>query len=615
MKFLLSNDVRRPIGFKILGIIFLLLVMMIVVTFSSNQNLKKLNNQLQVLSEYFIPLDQAIGDLRLSYSTQMLNFERVLMSGARQNLEPARQAGEKLAKEINSCSRRDMRKAMREAGPVFATEDSKNIALYEMQRHCNDSRISDTLKIVEAALSLPVVQKSPELTASFVKMQTQLAQLPRLRNNLHANILRYLSALSQGDAKVVALLEEQIETDRRLVSRETGRLARTLHDDTKNASLLATTLQRQASWFNWGMTIAAGLLGLFFAFLLTYNLVQPISKLMAGAKAMEKGDLNTNIQVGSSDEIALLADSFNHMVSELKAKEAIRETFGQYVDPRIVSKLLDQDMRKGEKQTMTIFFSDVEGFAKLSERLTPGGVVTLLNGYISAMAKCIRNNDGIIDKYIGDAIMAFWGPPFANEKEHAGLACLAALEQWEHLDEFRKTIPDLIHSPHGLPHFNVRMGICTGEVLVGSIGATSARSYTVIGDTVNIASRLESANKQYGTHLMIAEETFKMSADKIEARELDLVRVVGKSDPVRIYELLGRKGEVAPSILDARNAFEKGLVFYRKRDWASARACFEECLKLHPEDPPSKIFIERMEAFAANPPGEGWDSVWNLSEK
>lgn len=617
MKFLIDDKVRRPIGVKILGITLVLLLLMGVVTHSSNSNLKQLNSELSILSEYYIPLDQSVSDLRVSYLTQIMSLERVLSSRPKQSLDMARQEGEKFAKEMPSCSREDLRAARRKARQAFPSDDQYGIVVYELQKHCTDKQINASCDLVEKALAMPTVQKSPELMQKFTKLQGQLAGIPKLRNTLHTNILKYLSEMRRNDPRSLAILEEQLDVSRRAIGRETGGVARLLHTYTQQAAAKARALERQAFRFNWGMTFAAAMLGFLFAVLLTRNLVRPLRQLLTGAKAIEEGNLNIQVQVKSADEIALLADSFNYMVSGLKEKETIKETFGKYIDPRIVRTLLDGQSfsQGGEKRSMTVFFSDIQGFTRLSEQLTPDGVVRLLNHYISAMSEPIRNNHGIIDKYIGDAIMAFWGPPFTDEKVHPVLACYAAIEQQLRLEQFRKTIPDIIGLRKGLPDFNVRMAICTGDVIVGTIGAESAKSYTVIGDTVNLASRLETANKIYGTSLIISGDTFDKARDQIEARELDIVRVVGKSEPVQILELLGHKGGVSQMLLEIRDNFEKGLALYRQKDWAAARGFFETCLKLNPDDAPSKLFISRLEVFQSDPPDNDWNGIWNLSEK
>ncbi|HEV2333414.1 MAG TPA: adenylate/guanylate cyclase domain-containing protein, partial [Gammaproteobacteria bacterium] len=376
-------------------------------------------------------------------------------------------------------------------------------------------------------------------------------------------------------------------------------------------------LEQRAILINWGLTAIAAILGFLLAAFLARNLVKPVRELLTGATAVKNGDLSTHVQVHTADEIALLAQSFNYMVSGLKEKESIKATFGQYVDPRIVNALLAGKplTEAGEKRVMTVFFSDVAGFTSLGEQLTPDAVVRLLNHYLSAMSKPIGEHQGIIDKYIGDAIMAFWGPPFTGEQEHALLACQAALQQLENLKDVRRAIPDVTGLRRGLPKFDLRMGICTGPVTAGTIGSENAKNYTVIGDTVNLASRLESANKYYGTRLMIAGTTYDAAKHGIEARELDSIRVLGKSEPVEIYEVLGLKGGTPEAALKLGARYAEGLADYRASRWAPARQAFEECLKLVPEDGPSKALLKRIQGLEAHPPAAGWDGVWNLDEK
>lgn len=617
MKFFVDNKVRRPIGAKILGITFILLILMGIVTYTSNSNLKKLNEELSILSGYYIPLDQALGDLRMNYAAQILSFERVIASRPKKGLENVRLESEKLAQGMTSCGRDDLRAFRSKIRSMFAAEDSYNMALYEMQRHCTDIQIHATCDLSEKVLVLPAVAKNPELVRKFTQLQDRLAHIPKLRNALHSGILKYINELHRDGSRSVAFLEEQFEQNRKELGIETGRISKLLHTYTQEAAKKAKRLERQAFRFNWSMTIAAAIFGLICAVFLTRNLVRPIRNLLTGAKEIQDGNLNIQVEVSSADEIALLAKSFNYMVTGLKEKELIKETFGKYLDPKIVRTLLEGQAltHSGEKRTMTVFFSDIQHFTNLSEQLAPNAVVRLLNHYISAMSEPIRRNHGIIDKYIGDAIMAFWGPPFSRDNEHAILACQAAVEQYRRLQEFRQTIPDIIGLRKGIPDFNVRMGICTGDVIVGTVGAEMAKSYTVIGDTVNLASRLESANKLYGTRLIISGSTYEMAQEHIEARELDIVRVMGKTEPVRIFELLGLKGDTPATVLELREKFEKGLAFYRKQDWKASREEFEACLAIDPEDPPSRLFLNRLEYFESSPPGAEWQGVWNLSGK
>jgi adenylate cyclase len=361
----------------------------------------------------------------------------------------------------------------------------------------------------------------------------------------------------------------------------------------------------------------AAILGILFSAIVIRGLVRPVSNLMRGVTEVQEGKLDVKLEVISSDEIGALTRSFNVMVGELRMKEQLKNTFGKYLDPRIVDTLLAQgtDLGSGQREVMTVFFSDLVGFTTISERLTPSGLVNVMNRYFSLMSAPIRVNHGLIDKYIGDAIMAFWGPPFTQQQEHARLACFAALDQLTALQEFRRILPELMGQHKGLPVFDFRIGIATGDVVVGSIGCDSTRSFTVLGDTVNLGSRLEGANNQYGTRVLLSEDTEKLVRGVVETREIDLIAVKGKTDPVRVYELLARSGQLPADMAQLRDIFENGLTLYRRMEWRAAAAAFGQCLAIIPTDEPSSVYLKRVCELEANPPQTPWDGVWHLSSK
>jgi adenylate cyclase len=301
----------------------------------------------------------------------------------------------------------------------------------------------------------------------------------------------------------------------------------------------------------------------------------------------------------------------------LRLKERLRETFGKYVDPRVVEGLISGPAlaAEGQRRVMTVLFCDVKGFTSTSEGMTPQGLVKVMNRYFSTMSAPIRQHQGVIDKYIGDAIMAYWGPPFAADAEQAQLASLAALEMLALVPQLRAELPELL-GVRTLPNtFDIRIGIATGEVLVGSIGSELMMSYTVMGDTVNLASRLEGANKEYGGRILVSEPTIAGAAAAIEVREIDRVVTLGQSHPQAVFEIMGRKGELTSAQLELRGRFAEGLAAYRAQRWQDARRAFEAALGAIPDDGPSMTLIKRIDGLEAAPPGDGWDGSWHLERK
>ena len=264
---------------------------------------------------------------------------------------------------------------------------------------------------------------------------------------------------------------------------------------------------------------------------------------------------------------------------------------------------------------MTVMFCDMKGFTALSEGVTPQGLVKIMNRYLSSMSEPIHAHRGIIDKYIGDAIMAYWGPPFVEGAEQAKGACSAAIDMIGRLASLRTELPELLGVRAISADCDLRIGIATGEALVGSIGSEYMMSFTVMGDTVNLASRLESANKVYNSRCLVSEATAKMSEADFDVREIDRVVVTGLSQPQTVYGIMGRKDASSPQQTQACAHYAAGLAAYRARRWDEARAAFSAALEALPEDGPSMALLARVANFSQNPTPENWDGSWHMEYK
>lgn len=573
---------RLPISLKIFSITLALLALMVVVTWLSVLNFRNLNNQVRALSDWYLPLEQQVASVEILIRQQMVHMERVL--AGMEAIHP---------------------------DPEYLVRESSG---FDMRGVNADQIIDSSLRMLGEAEAQQDVRLD---RVTLAVLGRQLPAIQTARQHFHATFRQFQIEAQEGNPRSEKLVREALLHEKDSVDVEIGKTLDLLNTLTRDTAAAAKQEEARATTLNWIVTGIATALGLIFAAFVTRSLVDPVKRLLGGTRAVEAGDLGVEIQVHTRDELATLASSFNHMVVGLREKERIRETFGQYVDPRIVKSLLENRIAadRGERQMMTVFFSDLEGFTRMCEGLTPDAAVRFLNRYFAMMAEVVRGEEGIIDKYIGDSVMAFWGPPFTDSAEHARLACRAARGQMRKMEEFRAELPELFGIRHGLPEVNVRMGLASGEVTVGNIGSDTSRGYTVIGDTVNLASRLEQANKFYGTRILVSEGTRTLAGEGVAFREIDSLRVAGKLEPVRVYELLGLADEIGNSIRHAVQAYESGLARYRAQDWDAAEAAFRECLASAPGDTPSQVMLERIAAFRHTPPETGWDGVWVAGSK
>jgi class 3 adenylate cyclase len=423
------------------------------------------------------------------------------------------------------------------------------------------------------------------------------------RSGQHENANELLNVLND--------IQRTVQTQRELLQEKMAELS------AASAQTVAVR-QRSVLWLTMAATISTVLLGLVVAALITDRLTQPVRSLASAIRDVQKGNLNVQLPVRSTDEVGALTDSFNFFVQELRAKEQIKQTFGKYIDPRILEHVLLQPGAAsvaGGRQRMTVLFADLVGFTSLSERLTASLMVTLLNRHFGLQALAIQEHQGVVDKFVGDSVMAFWGPPFTLAEDHALLACRAAWRQLAALDVFRSELPELTGLRKEPPAIDLCIGICTGEVVVGNIGSENTRSYTVIGDTVNLAARIEGANRIYGTRILVGETTAQALGSHFETREVDTIAVKGKTESTRIFELLGPAGHVPENVLRLRETYSQALLAYRGADWDAAEMIFRTCLEIRPDDGPSVLFLKRIETLRRNGSSADWSSIAQLEEK
>lgn len=329
-------------------------------------------------------------------------------------------------------------------------------------------------------------------------------------------------------------------------------------------------------------------------------LIEPLRAVVSDFKFVEDFELNLVLRRRSRlREMDALSSSLVHMVAGLTA-------FAKYIPSDLVRTLLDEGVEAklgGSSRPLTILFADMPGFTGISERLG-NDVVPLVGAFLDIASQAIEHEGGTIDKFIGDAVMAFWGAP-RSRSDHAVAACKAALLMLTALGE-SKLSDDAGRS------LVVRVGINSGIPLVGNIGSHARFNYTAIGDAVNLASRLEGANKLYGTQIILGDETRRLAGDEIIVRELDRIAVFGRSGGIAIFELVGLAGDAKPSWIDV---YEAGLANYRDRQWEEAEQCFSQALAVRGDDGPSRLMVGRCKFLREQPPTDNWEAITVMETK
>lgn len=574
---------RFSIGLKIFGIAVLLAVVMMVAAVLSEIRVREAAVRVTALAEHLIPLAGKAGELRAIALREEIHFRRAITSIA-----------------VGDA-----------AGMAKAKAD--------FEAHVDDFAVkAGEMRTLANAAAKELPNADPKFVLADVKAKIELliaahANLQRLAQRI---FVRHATGESQAEAELLTLFDAEndvFEAADEALTKEIEALVEAVAKKAEADEELALAYEHI-------VTAVAALLGLLLAGIMARALVQPIRRLRSASIAVEAGDLSQIVPVRGKDELSDLTGAFNAMVEQLRRKERTEAIFGRYVDPRVVQKLIDatgeaaDDIAAGGKQEATVLFSDVAGYSGISERLTPTALVRLMNEYFNLASEPIAASGGLLDKFIGDAVMAFWCPPFAPADEIAGLACSTALRETAVVAEFRKKIPEITGLRTGAPDISVRIGLATGEVVVGSVGSDRKRNFTVIGDTVNLSSRLESANKFYGTDILICGRTRELAGSRFAVRELDFLAVAGKTEAVTVFELVA-EGPLPLATATAFEAFAKGLACYRRAEWGEAAGHFAACLEAKPGDPPAKAFLTRIERFKAEPPGADWNGVWHSAQK
>lgn len=356
---------------------------------------------------------------------------------------------------------------------------------------------------------------------------------------------------------------------------------------------------------------------LIFIFFFSKTITKPVLQLLNATLEIARGNFRIGIKPTTQDEVGLLTHHFIEMGQGLEEREKVKNILGSMIDPVVVKEAMVDlaALKRGSETTITAFFSDVAGFSTISEQLKSADLAALLNEYLSAMTLILKKHEGVLDKYIGDAIVGIFNAPVAIES-HELKAARASAEMVLKLDDLRAYWKKNDLYSKEAQEMDARIGLNSGSAKVGFMGTDALASYTMMGDTVNLAARLEAAGKDYGVNVLITDSVCDKIQDEMVTRYMDLVRVKGKNEPVRIHELVGFKSMVKPEIVEAAKIYETAFAEYRKQNWDKAIKLFKEVEKAkQTKDKASKILIERCEEYKTSSPGKNWDGVFTRTHK
>ena len=605
-------------SFKIFSTTLLVFLIMTASAVFSMLKIAEINEQLHLISKVYNPLRNLASEIEIIFLEENIEIERI---------EKIELEIKELKRERNQLNnnkiKEDIINENEEPKPEISdkfietelrdlnAELLSDIELYE--NYFN--HVSDLVKSVETEL-----EKAQELTKNvdekiaLAALKATVIAIEFQHENFHE---RSIGLISNQDilSKNRLTLEAQLADDADKLIVQLDKLREDITVFSDNAIERAAELEALALKSAIIATIAAGLISIILSSIVILGLLRPMKALSAGVKRIEEGDLEIELIQHSRDEVGSLTKSFNSMAAGLRSTQQIKDTFGQYVDPRIVSTLLGNgiEAENGRKEIASVYFSDIVGFSGLSEKFTPSGIVKVLNSYFDLMSGSVSNRDGVIDKYIGDAIMAFWAQPFCEQEECAGNAVEAAVQNIKKLQEFQRELPELTGLRQGAPQLDQRIGLATGETVIGSIGSKNSKNYTIIGDTVNLAARLEAANKVYGTELLVCERTAQ-STRKYEFRLIDKIRVYGKTEPNSIYTVINNDDFTKDEMTEIRDISQSAFSAYSSANFVEAVKAYQNILAIYPNDAVAKIFLSRIEILKNKDFNEGWDGVWQIGK-
>ncbi len=577
-----APKIKWSVRQKIMGIATSMIIFSIAVSVFSSVRLLQVKHELVDLAEYTIPITDLLSIVDIHTLEQELHLQRVFKFYEIEPLDQKLidQEWEKFEKRGHEVDR-EIKKAeeLAHEGTLHAEVES-DVAFYR--------DIDESLKAIE-----------------------------KEHQDFHDHAVAIVEHLRKGEMELAEELELKLQHEEDHFNKHVEEILHKLQRQTLLAAETADKHEQEVFWLVIVATVVAVVAGLLYAMVIIKGFLRPISDLAAKMHLVDQGDLDVDVVATTSDEIGQLSRRFNAMIEELRLKDKIEDTFGKYVDPRVVEKLLEEDGlqgAEGEKRRMTVLFAGLAGLDNLSHDIEPEALMAFYNDYMEILDRPLTEHKGVLNDFVGTVITGFWGPPFTGEDEHAGLALNTAADLIAALPELDALIRNRLGDSFQEGAYDITIGVATGELIVGNMGSANAMSYKVLGDVVNNASRLKGASRQYGVAFLCAEETAQLAGPEFRFREVDEILAVGMDNPIKIYESLPDQPSYAAYTDDALALYSKGLEAYRQGDWAGAKQAWTAFAAKAPRDKAVQILLARLPQLEAAPPAD-WAGVWRLTEK
>lgn len=549
----MSRSMFIPLSAKIYGISLLMLTLLSIVATGNYLRMTVVKEEVKDVAEYISPINKRVTQIYTYALQQEIAFERML-------------------------------RLIQESPQNHIEVNKQNEEIQQLSQQIQE-HIRDTSALADRAASTSKIQQD---VITLARLSPELRMLAEDQQQFTDMYEAVLTAIDEQNTLKSRLLDEQLARAENIFNQRIHRLQTELLQITQ-ASVDKIQEQDEALLtFNLVLSAIAIIIGVALSAMIARQIVKPLKALLRGSDALLAENYQHQIPISSHDEISELTQSFNQLMRTVDKKESLRASMQEYLDPRVVRLLTEHpDQLKGVRQQASVLFSDIAHFSKLSEMLSPEALVAVINEYYNLAGNAILQLDGVVDKYIGDAIVAFWSPPFSEPESIARLACRGALKQLAQLQHLRLSLPDLVGLRKGLPDINIRIGVATGEVVVGNIGTRQSRSFTIIGPPVSVAEQLEQMNKRLGTQILVTESTKQQAGQEFLFRlagKLDGSDVQFRDSNATFYQLLGYKDAFNAQQIEMFKLSDRAIQAYLNNEQEKARQLLEPFLQHRLDD-------------------------------